>query len=250
MSKTITRLFDDHTSALAAVEDLERAGLDHDKISIVSNNADNWHEGHRHAGGKAGPLGDRNGDGENDVAEGAGKGAATGGLIGGGAGLLAGLGMLAIPGLGPVVAAGWLASTAVGAAVGAAAGGATGGLLGGLKEAGHSDEEANVYSEGVRRGGTLVSVKVHDDEVAKVEAILDGQRGVTAAARGEVYRQGGWARFDESAAPYGVEEIARERALYLGEDRSFAGREPTDRSFDEGAAEPRPLGGQNLNRPL
>ncbi len=58
--------------------------------------------------------------------------------------------MLAIPGLGPVVAAGWLASTAVGAAVG----GATGGLLGALKEAGHSDEEANVYAEGVRRGVT------------------------------------------------------------------------------------------------
>ncbi|RYF99943.1 MAG: hypothetical protein EON94_10420, partial [Caulobacteraceae bacterium] len=151
MSKTITRLFDSHTQALSAVEDLERSGVDHDKISIVSNNADNWHAGHRHAGrapGEAGVLGDRNGDGENDVAEGAGKGATTGGLIGGGAGLLAGLGMLAIPGLGPVVAAGWLVSTAVGAAIGAAAGGATGGILGALKEAGHSDEEANVYAEG------------------------------------------------------------------------------------------------------
>ncbi|MET0272630.1 MAG: hypothetical protein ABW360_06535, partial [Phenylobacterium sp.] len=125
MTKTITRLFDSHTEALSAVSDLERAGVDHDKISIVSNNADNWHAGHKHPG-SAGPLGDANRDGENDVADGAGKGAATGGLLGGGAGLLAGLGMLAIPGLGPVVAAGWLAATAVGAIVGAAAGGATG----------------------------------------------------------------------------------------------------------------------------
>ncbi|KQW67040.1 hypothetical protein ASE17_20505 [Phenylobacterium sp. Root77] len=250
MSKTITRLFDSHTAALSAVEELERAGLDHDKISIISNNTDNWHDGHKHAGERAGVLGDRNGDGENDVADGAGKGATTGGLLGGGAGLLAGLGMLAIPGLGPVVAAGWLASTAVGAAIGAAAGGATGGLLGALKEAGHTDDEANVYSEGVRRGGTLVSVKAHDDEVATVEAILDGQRGVTATTRGDAYRQSGWSRFDERADPYGVEEIARERALYLGETRSFSGLEPTDRSIDDGAAEPRPIGSPGLNRPV
>jgi hypothetical protein len=223
MSKTITRLFDSHTQALDAVSDLEARGIDHDKISLVSNNTDNWHDGHKHAGGApgtGGPLGDRNGDGENDVADGAGKGAATGGLIGGGAGLLAGLGMLAIPGLGPVVAAGWLAATAVGAAVGAAAGGATGGLLGALKEAGHSDEEANVYSEGVRRGGTLVSVKAHDDEIAAVEVVLNERRGVDAAVRGDAYRQTGWTGFDPAATPYSADEIGRERTLY-GEDRSF-----------------------------
>jgi hypothetical protein len=222
MSKTITRLFDSHIQALDAVSDLEARGIDHDKISLVSNNADNWHDGHKHAGGATatGPLGDRNGDGENDVADGAGKGAATGGLIGGGAGLLAGLGMLAIPGLGPVVAAGWLAATAVGAVVGAAAGGATGGLLGALKEAGHSDEEANVYSEGVRRGGTLVSVKAHDDEIAVVEGILNQRRGVDATARGEAYRQTGWTAFDPAATPYNAAEISRERTLY-GENRSF-----------------------------
>jgi hypothetical protein len=214
MSKTITRLFDSHIQALDAVADLEARGIDPDKISLVSNNADNWHDGN------AGPLGDRNADGENDVADGAGKGAATGGLIGGGAGLLAGLGMLAIPGLGPVVAAGWLAATAVGAVVGAAAGGATGGLLGALKEAGHSDEEANVYSEGVRRGGTLVSVKAHDDEIAVVEGILNQRRGVDATARGEVYRQTGWTAFDPAATPYNADQISRERTLY-GESRSF-----------------------------
>ena len=216
MSKTITRLFDSHTQALDAVSDLEARGIDRDKISLVANNADNWHDGGR----REGPLGDRNGDGENDVADGAGKGAATGGLIGGGAGLLAGLGMLAIPGLGPVVAAGWLAATAVGAAVGAAAGGATGGLLGALKEAGHSDEEANVYSEGVRRGGTLVSVKAHDDEIAAVEAVLNERRGVDATERGDAYRQTGWTGFDPAATPYSADEIVRERTLY-GEERAF-----------------------------
>lgn len=228
MTKTVTRLFDNHTEALNAVEELERAGVDYDHISIVSNNSDNWHAGHEHAGSTKGPLGDRNGDGENDVAEGAGKGATTGGLIGGAGGLLAGLGMLAIPGLGPVVAAGWLASTAVGAAVGAAAGGAAGGLLGALKEAGHSDEEAHVYSEGVRRGGTLVSVKAHQDEVSRVEEILDRQRGVTASTRGAAYRSDGWTAFQPDAQPYSLDQIAAERRRYS--DRSFLGQE---RDLDE-----------------
>ncbi|MFN3877242.1 MAG: hypothetical protein ACK4MH_02560 [Brevundimonas sp.] len=209
---TVTRLFDSHTEALDAVSKLEAAGVSHDKISIVSNNADNWHAGS--GDHKALPLGDRNGDGENDVADGAGKGATTGGLLGAGAGVLAGLGMLAIPGLGPVVAAGWLASTAVGAAVGAAAGGATGGLLGALKESGHSDEEANVYSEGVRRGGTLVSVKADGDEAQRIQAILDSSRGYDATARGEAYRQSGWSGFDADAKPYTSDQILEERARY------------------------------------
>jgi len=232
---TVTRLFDSHTEALRALDELEQAGVSPDDISLVSNNADNWHAGHRHHERKdrhdagtshaRGPLGDRNGDGENDVAEGAGVGATTGGLIGGGAGLLAGLGMLAIPGLGPVVAAGWLASTAVGAAVGAAAGGAAGGLLGALKEAGHTDEEANVYSEGVRRGGTLVSVRVDESEVERIQAILDSQHGVDALTRGAAYREAGWNGFDPDAQPYSVEEVYRERRLY-GEVRSFADDDP------------------------
>ncbi|MDP1875064.1 hypothetical protein [Phenylobacterium sp.] len=223
MTKTVTRLFDSHTEALRAVDDLERAGIHHDRISLVSNNADNWHAGHHHDEAKArgGPLGDRNGDGENDVADGAGKGAATGGMIGGAGGLLAGLGMLAIPGLGPVVAAGWLASTAVGAAIGAAAGGATGGLLGALKEAGHSDDDAHVFAEGVRRGGTLVSVKVEGDDAARLEQILDEQRGITAQMRGQAYRDTGWTRFDPEAQPYTVEEVQVERSRFA-ENRSFA----------------------------
>lgn len=211
---TVTRLFDSHTHAINAVTELEASGIDHDKISIVSNNTDKWHAGSSDGG--SGPLGDRGHDNnaDNDVADGAGKGAATGGLLGAGAGVLAGLGMLAIPGLGPVVAAGWLASTAVGAAVGAAAGGATGGLLGALKDAGHTDDEANVYSEGVRRGGTLVSVKADDGEESRIEAILEGKGSYDATARGESYRQSGWSGFDTNAAPYTDDQIARERTAY------------------------------------
>lgn len=210
--ETVTRLFDSHIEALDAVNELEAAGFSHDRISIVSNNADNWHTDS--TTDPEPPLRDRNGDGDNDVASGAGKGATTGGLLGAGAGVLAGLGMLAIPGLGPVVAAGWLASTAAGAAVGAVAGGATGGLLGALKDAGHTDDEANVYSEGVRRGGTLVSVKADGDEQVRAQAILGGKSGFDATTRGDVYRETGWSRFEADAPPYSSDQIAEERAKY------------------------------------
>jgi hypothetical protein len=208
MATTLTRLFDSHTHALDAVSDLEAAGVDSDRISIVSNNAENWHAGHKHPDRKPGD------DLDSDVAEGAGKGAAAGGVLGAGAGVLAGLGMLAIPGLGPVVAAGWLASTAVGAAVGAAAGGATGGILGALKDAGHSDEEAHVYAEGVRRGGTLVSVKADEADASRMQAILDGRRGYDAATRGAAYRETGWSAFDPDAPAWSSDQIAQERARY------------------------------------
>lgn len=212
MKRTITRLFNSHTEAMSAVTDLEQAGIPQDDISLIASNGDNWHEGHRH---------DRAGDGDNDTAEGAGKGATTGGLVGGGAGLLAGLGMLAIPGLGPVVAAGWLAATAVGALAGAAVGGAAGGILGALKDAGHSDDDAQVYAEGVRRGGTLVSVRTDEADATRIEGILHGRSGVDALSRGAAYRQDGWTGYSADAPAYSSDEIARERGRFASEPRSF-----------------------------
>ena len=138
MAVTISRLYDRYADAERAVTALETAGIPHSDISIVANNSDDWYNS-----GKK----DRDSDGVDDRAESAGKGAGIGAGLGGAAGLLAGLGLLAIPGLGPVVAAGWLASTAVGAAAGAA----TGGIIGALTEAGVSEEDAHTYAEGVRR---------------------------------------------------------------------------------------------------
>jgi hypothetical protein len=186
---TITRLFDTRAQAENAVAALESEGIPESDLSIVAggNNAEDTKAFARDPAH------------ENEAAEGAGKGATTGGLIGGGAGLLAGLGLLAIPGIGPVVAAGWLASTALGAAVGATAGGATGGLLGALKESGVPEEDAHVYAEGVRRGGTLVSARVDDTQAARVEDILSKASGVDAFTRGAAYRETGWREFDPAA---------------------------------------------------
>jgi hypothetical protein len=173
----------------------------HSDLSIVANNSEGWYS--------AGKKVDRDRDGVDDRAEGAATGAGIGAGLGGAAGLLAGLGLLAIPGLGPVVAAGWLASTALGATAGAA----TGGVVGALTQAGISKEEAPLYAEGVRRGGTLVSARVPDSERARFESLLN-QSAVNLQDRSAAWQKSGWKSFDPSAQPYGADEVRRERQLY------------------------------------
>ncbi|MGE0223896.1 MAG: PRC-barrel domain-containing protein, partial [Acetobacteraceae bacterium] len=140
-------------------------------------------------------------------------GATAGAVLGGGAGLLAGLGALAIPGLGPVVAAGWLIATITGAGAGAAVGAAAGGIIGSLTDAGVSEREANVYAEGVRRGGTLVTVRTDDDHAVEVKKIMDSRQSVDWQTREQEYRAGGWERFDPAAGPYTVSADARSEAI-------------------------------------
>lgn len=211
MTVTISRLYDNYVAAERAVRELETAGLSHNDISVVASNADNWYSGDKSAAGTKSVTGrvDRDGDGVDDRAEGAGKGAGVGAVLGGGAGLLAGLGLLAIPGVGPVVAAGWL----VAMAAGAAAGGATGGIVGALSQSGVSSEDAQVYAEGVRRGGTLVSARVPDADRSRYESILD-RSAVNIAERGKAYRSSGWKSFDTNAQPYNADQVRKERELY------------------------------------
>lgn len=200
MTHTVSALFDVYEDAQRAVRDLETAGVPHRDISLVANNAHGGHEAGDHQADKAG--------------DDAGKGAVAGTVVGGAGGLLAGLGLLAIPGLGPVVAAGWLLSTVVGAGVGAAVGGAAGGLVGALTHAGVSEEDAHVYAEGVRRGGTLVTAKVDDAHADAARNVLAADRTVDLPTRRESYRGEGWTGFDESAPAYTGEQVAAERARY------------------------------------
>jgi hypothetical protein len=201
MTTTISRLYDNYADAQMSVSRLENAGVPHSDISIVANNSDNWYSPNAKV--------DRDRDGVDDRAEGAGAGAGIGGGLGGAAGLLAGLGILAIPGLGPVVAAGWLVSTAAGAAAGAL----TGGIVGALTQAGVSEDDASRYAEGVRRGGTLVSARVPDADKARLEPMLD-QSSVDLRRRSDAWQQSGWTGFDNASPPLAPDEIRRERELY------------------------------------
>jgi hypothetical protein len=117
--------------------------------------------------------------------------------------------LLAIPGVGPVVAAGWLVATLTGAA----AGSATGGIIGALTQAGVSKEDANVYAEGLRRGGAVVSARVPDADGPRLQAIMD-RSAVKLTDRSAAYRNTGWKSFDPGATPYSAEQVRRERELY------------------------------------
>ena len=197
MTKTVTGLFDHYSDATAAVAELKATGISDSDISIVSNNADGRYK-----------------DGDNDAAEGAGAGAGIGAAVGGVGGLLTGLGIMAIPGVGPVVAAGWLAATAAGAVAGAVVGGAAGGLIGALTNSGVDERDAHVYAEGVRRGGTLVTAKVDDSRAAEAEAILQRSNWVDLPTRRTAYEGEGWTAFDDAADPYSPKEVEAERNRY------------------------------------
>ena len=200
MTQTVTALYDTYDSAVSAVNALETSGIPHSDLSIVSNNVDNRY----------------NKDRSTNAAEDAERGAGIGAAIGGVGGLLTGLGLLAIPGVGPVVAAGWLVATAAGAATGAVVGGAAGGLVGSLTGAGVPERDAHFYAEGVRRGATLVTARVDDARASTAREILQRHKAVDPAVRGAAYREAGWPSFDENAPAYTPEQVAAERARYIG----------------------------------
>jgi hypothetical protein len=197
MTKTVTALYDTYSEASSAVSALEAAGIPDSDISIVANNSDNWHR-----------------ETHTNAAEDATGGAEAGAITGAVGGLLTGLGLIAIPGVGPVVAAGWLVVTAVGAVAGAVVGGAAGGIIGSMTNAGVPEPDANVYAEGVRRGGSLVSARIDDARETEVRSILLRNGAVDLGTRGRLYRDSGWSSFDANAPAYTADEIARERARY------------------------------------
>jgi hypothetical protein len=178
LSQTVTGLFNSYDAAKQAVEALEAAGVHHHDISIVGSNAKGEHSDLPHHDHMA-----------HGASEDAGKGAEVGGALGAAGGLLAGLGLLAIPGLGPVVAAGWLVSTLVGAV-------------------GH------VFAEGVRRGGVLVTAKVDDDLAPEARELLRGDEAIDPELRREAYRQEGWTGFKADAPAYTSEQAEAERTRY------------------------------------
>ncbi|MHB8530807.1 MAG: hypothetical protein ACYC8V_15010 [Caulobacteraceae bacterium] len=156
MIRTLTGEFRDYEEAKGAVSELEAIGIAPADISLVAADKGPGHDADR----------------ATLATEDAGAGIGLGAVIGGAGGLLAGLGALTLPVVGPVVAAGWLVSTAIGVAAGATVGGVAGGLVGALVHAGVPEEEAGRYIEGVRGGGALVGVQVDEPFAAVAEEIL------------------------------------------------------------------------------
>jgi len=170
--KIVTGMFESRTQAEDAVRALEDAGIASGDVSLIATHGDSDVSG---------------------AAEGAGAGAALGGV----GGLLAGLGAFAIPGIGPAIGVGWLATTLIGAA----AGGVAGGLIGSLTDAGIDERDAHVYAESLRRGDTLVTARVDDEQLDAATAILGQAGSVDVNERRAEFEGTGWATFDEMADP-------------------------------------------------
>jgi len=201
MAKQVVGLFDNMADAHGAVQELTNAGFTSDNISIVANNASGETTNYDSSGSEA--------------AEGAGAGAVGGAVLGGLGGLLVGLGALAIPGVGPVIAAGTLATALGTTAVGAGLGAAAGGLVGALVGAGIPEDDANLYAEGIRRGGALVTVQASTDaEADRAADILDRYNVVDIDERGASYRSSGWNRFDDSDTTYARGGVDSDRSAW------------------------------------
>jgi hypothetical protein len=203
MANTIVALYDDMDTAHKVVRDLRDGGVANSNISLVAQDASGEYSK------TAGTTG--------DTADGASTGAGVGAVVGGIGGLLVGLGALTIPGIGPVLAAGPLATAVtalLGAGAGAVAGGVAGGLLGALIDMGIPEEHASYYAEGVRRGGALVTVDTDDTNLERVRGIMDRYNPVDINQRVESWRQSGWKGYDHSAKPYTAKQTMKERETW------------------------------------
>jgi len=176
---TVVGVFHDRDDAQDAINALRDAGFAPDDISVLARDRD-----------QAGALAAETG---TEAGTGAATGALTGGLLGGVAGWLIGIGALAIPGIGPIIAAGPIAAALGGAALGAAGGGVIGALTG----AGVPEDEARWYDEQVRGGGILVTVNARGryDEALSIV----GEHGGRDAGSGAPRTAAAW---DQAAPTY------------------------------------------------
>jgi uncharacterized membrane protein len=162
MNKKIVGVFYTEHEASRAIEDLKDHGFLTEDISVIARNKRDVEAINDETGSKA--------------PEGMASGAATGGILGGVTGLLAGIGALAIPGIGPIIAAGPIAATLTGVAVGAG----TGGLVGGLIGLGIPEDEAEAYDNDVDEGRILVMVDAGDTRANEVYSVFRSHNSANA----------------------------------------------------------------------
>lgn len=219
--KTVIGLFDDFPRAHAAVDALLFRKFDRADVSLIANEVARSRsiaeaELLPDVVKQEGPaLGDRR------------TAASAGGMLG----MLAGFGALTLPAIGPILATGPMLGMLAGVAVDTPGSfGGPGGLVAALEHVGAPRADAEVYAEGVRRGGSLVIVRVVQIDADVAAGVLADNGAVDIDARWRSYEDRGFTGFDPGAEPYTAEEIDRERALY--------GPLPADPDEDEDDADP------------
>src|SRR5688500_12184683 len=201
MAKTVVGMMENIDEAQAVVRDLVSAGIRREDIGFMANE--------KHAVPGSAALNES--EGQSHAASGALAGAGAGAALGGLGGLLLAAAPLAIPGIGPIIAAGPIAAALTGAGIGAVAGG----LIGGLTNLGVPEDEAHYYAEGVRRGGILVTVAAESDAQAQTAVTVMQRHGaVDIDQRATEWKKQGWkGRFDADVAPSTTGHTATERTI-------------------------------------
>jgi hypothetical protein len=177
-NKAVFGIFKDRTDVERAVEALKAEGFMTSDISVLlPDTAGSQEFAHTKA---------------TKAPEGAATGAGTGAVIGGALGLLAGIGALAIPGVGPLIAAGPIMAALAGIGIGGAVGGLSGALIG----LGIPEYEAKRYEGFIKSGGILLSVHTDDsDSIAAAKLCLETCGGRDIATTGEV--KGDWKAYPD-----------------------------------------------------
>lgn len=116
-------------------------------------------------------------------------------------GLLIESSAVSLPGIGPVLSTGTLTATIDTSLTGARWGAAGGGLMGILRGMGVSRDEAEVYAEGVKRGGILVVVRADRGQVSETQETMRAEGSLDAQVCAREWRQSGWQYFDEKTMP-------------------------------------------------
>ena len=170
MKRSALCLVDTEAQADAVVAKLRSAGFSENDISVLFPDKGSTRDfAHKK---------------ETKMPEGATVGASTGGVVGGTIGLLAGIGALAIPGLGPFIAAGPIMAALSGGAIGAGVGGLTGALVG----LGIPEYEAKRYEGKVKEGGILISVHSEsNDETNRAKTIFKEEGAHDISSTGEAH---------------------------------------------------------------
>jgi len=210
MAKTVVGLFDHLAEARDAVQDLVNAGIDREHISTLANETIN----------NAPTLEVEPSEAENVQVHTAALDAGKGAIWGGAAGLLLGIGSFAIPGVGPVIAAGALSTAIASTLAGAGLGAVAGGLIGALVTSGVPESHAHYYTESVRRGSVLVVAQTDDSTAQRAAEVMRTHGAVDFETRMDQYRESGFRQFDHSATPLSTSEMNAEQ------QRNLAARVP------------------------
>ena len=197
---TIVALYDHYGNADAAVSELVQAGIAREKISLLANNLSGDHP----ALVSNPAVAAEDFTAKDEAQPGAVTGAEVGISIGGIFGVLVGAGTILIPGIGPLIAAGALATVAAGAATG----GIIGSAIGMLTEHGISHADSHLYAEGLKRGGTLVTVVAAEADLDAIRQTFKTHGAVDIEKRGATWTAEGWVSFDPDAGHPSMDELA------------------------------------------